>query len=413
MPAPAKHAPHDAQPHERILPVATGASLEMATDELLCGGPAAARTVDAVAVLLGSGGEVAVRIRISGGERAAASRFVAACGRLGRRLAEAGADTSRLSLTVDAADVSPMLAWQTRRSLLGAGRVDFMIGRQDFAPSKADVARTRRRWFELWRLRCTPARMAFWPEVRSACSLLANEPADALLPPAGLQAPRHSAWLVYPLDVDCLPAVDGRPRAAAIACRIRAAIDDAAERIDDIRWPSAREAQDAWFNRRIGLRVNGIGNVVRRRGLDPRASRTYVELDGLLSDIRRTAFEHARSASATPQLLPAVLAANPCSRFAPGALRDTWEIRWRQLVDSAAIAHRNLLVMSPWSLFPDDSPEPGYAGLLPLLRHADACTFDRRPRIDAWNLEQFVDFHRRAWAFYRQSGERPVVAEET
>jgi hypothetical protein len=394
------------------MPVATGASLNVGTGELLGDGPAAERTVDAVAVLLGSGGEVTVRLGIDGSEGPAASRFVAACGRLGRRLAEAGVDSSRLSLTVDAAAVSPMLAWQTRRCLLGAGRVDFMIGRGDFAPSKADVGRTHRRWSELWRLRTTPARTAFWPEARSACALLASEPADALLPPVSLQAPRHSAWLVYALDIDRLPAVDGQPRADAIAVRVQKAVDDAGERFDDIRWPSARQAQDAWFNRRIGIRVNGIGNVVRRCRLDPGASETFVALDSLLSGIRRTAFERARSASARPQLLPAVVAANPCSRFAPGTLRDAWETRWRQLVDRAAISHRNLIVMSPWSLFPDGSADADYAGLLPLLRHADACAFDRRPRIDAWNLEQFVDFHRRAWGLYRQSSERPVVAEE-
>lgn len=412
MPSQSTRASDQPNPGKGFAPVRTGPSLEVAIDELLCSGPAGARTIDAVAVLLGGGDELVVKVAVDGHGRAAASRLVAACGRLGRCLAEAGADTLRLSLALDAAAVSPMLAWQTRRSLLGPGRVDFILGRQDFAPAAADRARVRRRWFELWRLRGTQARIGFWPEARSACPLFATEPADTLLPPLGLQAPRDSAWLVYPLALDRLPALDGRPRDDAIVHGIRQALDDAAARIDDIRWPSARQAEDAWFNRRIGITVHGIGNVVRRCGLDPAASRTFIELDRLLSGIRRVAFEHARPDTGGQPLLPAVLASNPCARFAPGSLRDAWEQRWQRLVDSVAIAHRNLVVMSPWSLFPDDRPGVDYAGLLPLLRHADACAFDRRPRLDAWSLDEFIDLHRRAWGLCMHSGERPVIAEQ-
>lgn len=412
MPAHPKIACNRPNPGTCRVPVRTGPSLEVTLDELLAAGPTGARCIDAIAVLLGAGDEVALRLAIEGNEPAAAGRFVAACGRLGRRLAGAGADPSRLSLTVAAAAVSPMLAWRTRRSLLGAGRVDFVIGQEDFTRAKSDRARVRRRWFELWRLRDTPARIALWPEVRSACPLLATEPADALLPPLGLQAPRDSAWLAYPLDIDRLPAVCGRPHTDAIAHCIRQALDDAAARIDCIRWPSARQAEDAWMNRRIGITINGIGNVVERCGLDPGASATFVELDGLLSTVRRVAFDHARSNAARQLLLPAVVASNPCTRLAPGSLRDAWETHWQRLVDKAAIVHRNLVVMSPWSLFPDDRPDVDYSRLLPLLRHADACVFDRRPRLDAWSLDEFVDMHRRAWTLCQPSGERAVVAEQ-
>lgn len=412
MPAYPISACDQSKPGNRVLPVRTGPSLEVAIDDLLRGGPAGRRLVDAVAVLLGSGDECVVRLVTGGNGRAAASRLVAACGRLGRSLAGAGADSRRLSLALDAAAVSPLLAWRTRRSLLGPGRVDFVLGPGDFAPAKAERARARRRWIELWRLRTTRARIAFRPEVESACPLLAAEQGDTLLPPVGLQAPADSAWLVYPMDIDRLPAAQGRPREDAIATFIREALDDAATRLDSIRWPSSRQAEDAWLNRRIGISVNGIGSVVRRCGLDPGTSDTFVELDRLLSDIRRLAFEHVRGEPGERPLLPAVRDADPCSRFAPGPLRDAWRDRWQRLVDSAAIAHRNLVVMSPWSLFPEDDPVPEYAALLPLLRHADACAFDRRPRLDAWRLDEFVDFHRRAWALCAQSGARPVVAEQ-
>ncbi len=409
MPAYPTAAAGQPQSGAAAAPVRTGPSLEVAIDELLCAGPAGVRAADAVAVLLGSGHAVALRITMDGSGRAAASRLVAACGRLARCLAEAGADTARLCLTLDAAAVSPMLAWRVRQSLLGRGGVDFLVGPQDFEPAQSQ--RVRRRWSELWRLRGTPARIAFWPEVRSACPLLASEPADALLPPVGLQAPGNSAWLVYTLDLGRLPANRGVLSNDVVEQAVAKIFDDAAANPGEGGWPTARQAEDAWFNRRVGMRISGIGNVARRCGLDPGATETFVHFDRLLAGVRGGALEHARRGSIEGNLLPAVAATNPAARFAPGSLRDAWHERWQRLVDSTAIAHRNLLVMSPWSLFPDNHPARNYAQLLPLLRHADACCFDRRPRLDAWSLEEFVELHRRAWSFCTQSGGRPVVAE--
>ncbi len=65
--------------------------------------------------------------------------------------------------------------------------------------------------------------------------------------------------------------------------------------------------------------------------------------------------------------------------------------------------HRNLLVISPWSLFPTDArADYEYAELLPLLRHADACAFRRNMSIRHWKFNQFKHFHQRARAILKQ-----------
>ncbi len=95
-----------------------------------------------------------------------------------------------------------------------------------------------------------------------------------------------------------------------------------------------------------------------------------------------------------------------------GRLRDGWLQRWREAVDSAAQRHRNLVVLSPWSLFPEGGAAPyGYANLVPLLRYADACALPPPPNIAGWSLGEFVNFHRQVMAVLQQRSSQRQIAE--
>ena len=70
----------------------------------------------------------------------------------------------------------------------------------------------------------------------------------------------------------------------------------------------------------------------------------------------------------------------------------------------AAVRHRNLLAISPYSVLPSQSAcDPAYADLLPLLAIADAWAFSGGHRFEGWNLSQFKHFHTRARAIIQAS----------
>jgi hypothetical protein len=93
-----------------------------------------------------------------------------------------------------------------------------------------------------------------------------------------------------------------------------------------------------------------------------------------------------------------------------GQSRDGWSRRWQQEVTATAVRHRNLLVISPWSIFPADVADLRYANLLPLLRYADTCSIGPPPELTAWNLRDFKSFHQQAAAVLHQRGRTQQIA---
>ena len=87
-------------------------------------------------------------------------------------------------------------------------------------------------------------------------------------------------------------------------------------------------------------------------------------------------------------------------------------LTWQQAVQASLVRHRNLLVISPWSLFPaGGAADFRYAELLPLLRHADACAFNKTVSIAHWNLKEFKCFHQRARAVLQQRSATTPIAK--
>lgn len=334
------------------------------------------------------------------------------CEKIGRAFQCAGLDHSTLEITVDAGSIAPQAAWEIRRNTLGAGTVNLVLSDALMSSAlQSGALATDSLWLQLWHLRSSSVVSAFWPSASSRCALLSSESAADVVPDIGLQAPGQSAWLSYELDLlefaDAAGAIDEH----ALQRSLRKSVDDAEELHDTIAWPTPAMQQDGWFNRRLAIRIVGIGDVVMRRGLDPELHSSVLELDRLIRYVRCVAERRSRQIARTRETLPAIAAVNPCRNLRPGQVREAWERRWSRAIARSAMRHRNLIVMSPWSIFPRNCTNYRYANLLPLLRHADACEFRRKISLARWSVKEFRHFHHRAWAVRRRIESATVVAE--
>ncbi len=328
--------------------------------------------------------------------------FGRVCECIARAIAASGAEPASITLAVDAHDILPAEAWSLRLDSLGRGPLYF-IGTEARLESD-DVLR------RLWALRAE--RMigaAFWPLVSSPTPLLDNEVAADLVPAPALQAPAGTAWVWVRVDVSsCIE--DGAPRNARLDTALQHALAAADAAHARCRWPTAAARHDAWLNRRVAVELVGIGEWVSGCGLSPRKLSTLAAVDALLARASRTLTKLSRRMTAG-NTLPAIEARDPCRRLADDPACDAWRERWRFAVERAGLAHRNLMAVSPWSLF-DRTADVHAFNLIPALRHADACTFRRRVSVDHWSVDAYREFHRRAWAVMRQNARPSLVAEE-
>jgi hypothetical protein len=93
------------------------------------------------------------------------------------------------------------------------------------------------------------------------------------------------------------------------------------------------------------------------------------------------------------------------------ARRNDWHRRWRRALANSAVRHRNLLVLSPYSVLPAaDHSVIDLIDLLPALHHADAFSF-ANPRSDGCrNADEFATFHRRAFAVMQRRNAASLIA---
>ena len=378
----------------------SGCALRAEAAQILATDTKLARMTMEIAAVSATGQPVA--IRLDGVDRNDAPATMRAClHRLAETLDRNGIDRGSVELTVpavlsDIEDVHDLCIAE-----FGARRLNLYLGDLD----EADALN----WEPLG-LICLKGRalIAGWLYVRSRSALLGAEDAADILPGHGLQAPAQSAWLMADLDFAMAWETGNNLSEDAIQ-NILATVFDAAEVLHEMeRWPTPSMGHDAWFNRRMSIRLVGIGDWVRDQGLDPERHDTLTFLDKIVRSIART-FEQASRARAS-EPLPAVLAENPGRLMGKGAQRDAWSARWREAVHRCGMRHRNLLTMSPWALFPRENADFRYANLLPLLCHGDACSFARDVPIEGWNANNFRDFHLRIMALARHRAARDGVA---
>lgn len=247
--------------------------------------------------------------------------------------------------------------------------------------------------------------------LRSRCPLLPDENGTALTAPFALLAPASSAWL--PLSFNLCRFCDrhGRLRQAELLAALRAALGLADQLLDHLYWSDASQRLDARENRRIAFLPEGIGDLVLLQRADPAAMDCLRTLDRLFAALHECLWDESRRLAAQRGVLPALAARNGLHNLPDASARHHWRQRWQQAVAQVAVRHRNLLVMSPYALLPQNGASASaFADLLPLLSWADAVSFAGRPRFAGWRIEEYRAFHRRAAAVMRRRNATSLVA---
>ncbi len=381
-----------------------GIALALSTRHILDSQIVAARLLGQLIQALASELPLALRIDGLATGAEARTRLGSVCEVLARGLERAALDPSHIELTIAASAMDPGAAWEIRRGSLGYGTVNLVL-------DAASLGCAPGFWRQLWQLRSHPVVAACSPAVTSRCPLLSAEPAADVIPRTGMQVPAQSAWLACTLELTRFADAAGNVDLAMLDQALDLYIDRADAMHDVTSWPTPRMQHDAWLNRRVAIRVQGIGDIAARRGLDPEVHSSTLELDALCRSIRASAERRARYNAQSSETLPAIAAADPCVHPHRPHSREDWEQRWLRAIGKFATRHRNLIVMSPWSMFPRGNADYRYTNLLPLLAYADTCEFRRPPRLDKWSLRDFTNFHRRVWAVRRRNESSMAVAE--
>jgi hypothetical protein len=278
----------------------------------------------------------------------------------------------------------------------------------DLVQAEAD-----RNWSFLWQRRnASPTLVpAYAASVTTRCPLLGDEAATSVLPELGLQAPVETAWLPMELDLPDFSDGQGRLRWASLQRALEIAVDAGDRLLDYLRWPLPQQQSDAWQNRRLAVSVGGIADLVVERGADPADLRCLQWIDKTIARVHALLWNRSRAQAQRTEPLPALLSTCPAVRWHCDIKKNDWDLRWRRAVQNSAVRHRNMLVMSPYSVLPSGAGAVGdFVDLLPVLHHADAFSFSR-PRLDGFrSRDEFVNFHRRAWAVMQRRNAASLVA---
>jgi len=265
-------------------------------------------------------------------------------------------------------------------------------------------------WRHLWEMRdAVPVSMVLPTVVSSPCPLLAEECADTVLSPIGIQVPQNSAWI--PMEVDVSQFVDdhGDIRLGPLERVLNDCVDRGDSQHDSRRWSSPAVQFDSWLNRRLAVAIRGWGDLVSRRGADPGAFSTLKELEGLAEFISRTLRARSRVLAQKSGYCPALDIAGTKVLTGGGEMK----LRWQRAVNDTALRHRNLTTMSVWDVFPQRGPaDLRYVDLLPLLRCANCLSFQRSVDISHWNVNEFRRFYERVSAILRCKFDAGRIAKQ-
>ena len=272
---------------------------------------------------------------------------------------------------------------------------------------------TEKNWSFLWRQREIehPLLPAYGTAVRTGCPLLGDEAAEAVLPVHGLQAPAGSAWLPICLHLPRFADDKGQVGWPHLQSALESCIDLGDQLLDVLSWTTACQRSDAMLNRRLAIIVSGIGDLVHLHGNDPGCLKCLQWVDGIMRRVRKILWDRSHVIAGQTGLLPALARSDPSGGLCDHSHRQNWQRRWHLAVASSAVRHRNLLVMSPYSVLPEGGDDmAAYADLLPVLAHADAFAFDGQPALHGWNIGHFRKFHTRAWAVMQKQNARSLIA---
>jgi len=393
----------------------SGAALRLSFRELLASPEFAAHLFGRLRRLLVHRIPVTVTVTGLGNARLAAVSFERFCDRLDDVLSSPCIDRRQLGIAVCAAELGLPAFLLISRVLLGHGpRYQLLdplhldAGRCDNSQILVDAT-----WSALFLQRARASRVvpAYGGGARSRCPLLGDEQTGALLPGSAVLVPPDTAWLPVDVCITDFADASGSLRTGELRTALTQGLEIADRLFDRLQWPDGPERQDAFVNRRIGMELHGIGELVARRGEDPGSLDCLRNLDRLLADVHGWLWERSHAIAGARGLLPALVQKDPSRSCSDHRQRNDWHARWHQALLSAAVRHRNLLVMSPYSVLPRNSAHAqGYIDLLPLLAHADACSFGGAPPFTDWTITEYKHFHRRAFAVMKRRNAAAFVA---
>lgn len=274
-------------------------------------------------------------------------------------------------------------------------------------------AATDANWLFLWRQRRSPGVVlpAYGGVVRSACPLLSEEVAASVLPVGGVQVPASTAWL--PIEFPLINFTDsvGRIEWRRLVPALTEAVQVAEQLHNHLVWSYPRQHADAHLHRRLAFALTGLGDLILQRGWCPGELESLNWLHGVVRRIKKELYAASALLARTSGALPAFARADPSIGLSAGPQRDIWRDRWRSAVQEAAVRHRNMLVLSPYSVLPaEPGCKPEFIDLLPVIRQADAWSFAPVAGFAGWSLVDYQRFHSRAWAVIQEHNARPVVA---
>jgi hypothetical protein len=277
----------------------------------------------------------------------------------------------------------------------------------------ADQDRSEQTWSYLWRLR--RSRWAVLPCYGSVastpCPLLTAEQASALLPAHAARVPPSSAWLPLRLHLPRLADADGWIRTETLEHSLAVAMDAAETLLGEACWAHTDLQCDALANRRIALLVTGFGDLVVMRHGDPSDLTVLRSLTRLARRIYATVWRRSAELARNGELLPALAQTDPQVVASDGRRCERWSGQWRAAMQRCAVRHRNLMLMSPYSVLPADRDGCAeFANLLPVIATADAWSFAAAPGFRGWNSRQFKHFHLRARAEICRRHDASIIA---
>ena len=393
--------------------LAAGVSLSVNATAACESAAAAAQLREQAFAVLASGLPLSVSISQHGA--GASDAFLSVCALLRAAAQDAGAMPAAVEISIAAESLSPQAAWLARCRHLNEGPLYILPNEPMMRPDETPLQRGchERFWLQLWHLRKTGlVRVACAPFVSSRCALLSAERAQGVTPSAAIQSSIGSAWLPMRLDISRFADHSGVLRERTLEEALCRAVEIGDELHRLISWPTAQMRHDAWLNRRLAIDLTGLGDLTRKRKLDPTQFSTLEGLCEVVRWVQDILQGQSRRIAAQAGYLPALEQGDPSRALPGGEIRNSWHKRWREAVDLVAVRHRNLLVLSPWSVFPAQQPaDYRYADLLPLLEFANACTFSNLPSTSNWDLGKFISFHQRAWAVLQQRDIAHQIAE--
>src|SRR5690606_15355466 len=111
----------------------------------------------------------------------------------------------------------------------------------------------------------------------------------------GIQVPHESAWLPLSLRLTDFADGGGRLDWARLSLALEAAVDLGEALLDRLCWPDPALAADAAENRRLGIEVKGLGDLVARRGADPSDLASLRWLDDVVARVHALLWDRSRA----------------------------------------------------------------------------------------------------------------------